>query len=72
MSTSIDPSYFRTGTNVRLPERYGADGKLYPAQDTVVTADAWCNQSGIWVCRVETWGQAAVRVDKLELLNDRA
>ena len=70
MSTTTDPARFRTGTKVRLPARYGADGKLHPAVDTEVSHDAWKNISGIWVCRVAHWPGTTVRVDKLELIEE--
>ncbi len=68
MEKTINPDQYTVGTKVRIPERYGADGELYPAIDTVVTKAPWTNTSGIWVCLVSHWGNASVRLDKLELL----
>lgn len=67
---ALNPELFRRGTKVILPERYGADGKLHPAITTWITEDAWKNQSGMWVCRVLAWGQAAVLIDKLTICNN--
>ena len=70
METLFDPKLFRAGTKVSLPERKSGDGLVWPAVESVVTADAWRHQSGGWVCRIAHHGIACVRVEALTLLKD--